>query len=115
MKGSRFSEEQIVGVWKEEEAGVPMKDLCRRIGISTATFYHWKAKYGGLEVSETRRLRQLEEEKRASEEDRGAAGAGPGRTEGGVSKKVVGPQAKREAVRVVREEAGLSERRACGL
>jgi len=49
-------------VLKEAEAGVPMKDLCRRIGISDATFYHWKAKYGGLEVSETRRLRQLEEE-----------------------------------------------------
>jgi putative transposase len=62
MKRRRFSEEQIVGVLKEAEAGVPMKDLCRRIGISDATFYHWKAKYGGLEVSETRRLRQLEEE-----------------------------------------------------
>ena len=62
MKQSRFSEEQIVGVLEAAEAGVQVKNLCRQIGISDATFYHWKAKYGGLEVNEARRLRQLEEE-----------------------------------------------------
>lgn len=62
MKRSRFSEEQIIAVLKEQEAGMPMADVCRRHGISSATFYKWKSKYGGLEVSDARRLRQLEQE-----------------------------------------------------
>lgn len=62
MKRSRFSEEQIIAVLKEQEAGMPTADVCRRHGISPATFYKWKSKYGGLEVSDARRLRQLEQE-----------------------------------------------------
>ena len=62
MRRSKFSEQQIVGVLKQAEAGVPVKDLCRKIGISDQTFYNWKAKYGGLGVSELRRLRELEAE-----------------------------------------------------
>jgi putative transposase len=62
MKRSRFSEEQIIGILKEQESGMPTADVCRRHGVSGATFYKWKAKYGGLEVSDARRLRQLEDE-----------------------------------------------------
>jgi putative transposase len=62
MKASRFSEEQIIAILKEQEAGVPTVEVCRRHGVSSATFYKWKAKFGGLEVSEAKRLRQLEDE-----------------------------------------------------
>jgi putative transposase len=64
MKGSRFSEEHIIGVLREHEAGAKTEEVCRRHGISDATFYKWKSKYGGLEVSEARRLRALEDENR---------------------------------------------------
>jgi putative transposase len=62
MKGSRFSEEQIIGILKEQEAGMPTVELCRRHGVSPATFYKWKSKFGGMEVSEAKRLRSLEDE-----------------------------------------------------
>jgi len=64
MKRTRFTEEQIIGILREHEAGAATVDLCRKHGISNATFYKWKAKYGGLEVSEARRLRSLEDENR---------------------------------------------------
>jgi putative transposase len=62
MKRSRFTEEQIIAVLREQEAGVPTVDVCRKHGISTATFYAWKAKYGGMDISEAKRLKQLEDE-----------------------------------------------------
>lgn len=62
MRRSRFSDKQIIGILKEQEAGSATADVCRRHGISGATFYKWKAKFGGLEVTEAKRLRTLEEE-----------------------------------------------------
>ena len=64
MKRSRFSEEQIIGILKEHQAGLSAADLCRLHGISDATFYKWRSKYGGMEVSQARKLKVLEEENR---------------------------------------------------
>ncbi len=62
MKQSRFSEEQIIGILREQETGVAVVELCRKHGVSSPTFYKWKAKFGGMNVSEARRLKALEEE-----------------------------------------------------
>ena len=64
MKGKRFTEEQIIAVLKESEAGAVTKELCRRHGITETTFYRWKAKYGGMDVSDAKKLKALEEENR---------------------------------------------------
>jgi putative transposase len=62
MKKSRFSEEQIIGFLKQAEAGVAIKELCRKGGFSDATFYKWRARFGGMEVADAKRLRELEQE-----------------------------------------------------
>lgn len=64
MKKSRYSEEQIIGILKQSEAGVKTPDLCREHGISPATFYGWKQKYGGMDVSEAQKLKAMEDENR---------------------------------------------------
>jgi putative transposase len=64
MKKSKYTEEQIVGILKEVEAGIAISEICRKYGISDATYYNWKAKYGGMTVSDVKKLRQLEDENR---------------------------------------------------
>jgi putative transposase len=62
MKRSRFSDEQIIGILKEHQVGLSATELCRKYGVSDATFYKWRSKYGGMDVSEAKRLKSLEEE-----------------------------------------------------
>jgi putative transposase len=64
MKGKRYTEEQIISILKEHEAGVPAAELCRRHGVSEQSIYRWKTKFGGMEVSDAKRLKELEDENR---------------------------------------------------
>jgi putative transposase len=115
MKRSRFSDEQIIAIVKEQEAGMATAELCRRHGTSSATFYNWKAKYGGLEVSEAKRLRALEDENAELKRLLAEAMRNIAVLKDISSKKMVTPDAKRNAVAKARDRFRLSERRACSL
>lgn len=113
MKRSRFSEEQIIGILKEHEAGVSVADLCRKHGVSDASIYNWKARFGGMDVSEARRLKALEDENTRFEASAGRCNARQRGAEGPLGKEMVTPAAKRKAVSRLKDAFGMSERRAC--
>jgi putative transposase len=100
MKRARFSEEQIINILKEAEGGAKVTELCRRHGISDAPFYTWRSKSGGLEVSEMRRLRQLEEENRQLKSVVADQGAGPSCAEGRAGKKRIRPAVNRRRIAI---------------
>ncbi|WP_149036385.1 IS3 family transposase [Aurantiacibacter atlanticus] len=113
MKRTRFSEEQIIGVLKEAEAGAKTADLARRHGVSEATIYNWKSKYGGMEVSDARRLKELESENAKLKRLLADAMLDKAALKDLLGKKVLTPAAQREAVAHLQACHGMSERRAC--
>ncbi|WHQ68565.1 IS3 family transposase [Methylorubrum extorquens] len=115
MKKSRFSEEQIIGILKEQQAGLPVAEICRRHGISDATFYTWRSRYSGMEVSDARRLKALDEENRKLKKLLAEAMLDVATLREAFGKKLLTPGARRTAVRWAIEEKGYSQRRACGL
>jgi putative transposase len=115
MRKSRFSEQQIIAVLKEHEAGMSTAEICRRHGISQPTFYSWKSKFSGLEVSEAKRLKALEDREPQAQEASCRTGDGQRDAEGDAGKKLLTPTARRSAVRWAIEEKDYSQRRACSL
>ncbi|WP_129609178.1 MULTISPECIES: IS3 family transposase [Rhodoplanes] len=115
MRKSRFSEEQIVGILKEHQAGIAVADLCRKYGISDATFYTWRSRFSGMEVSDAKRLKALEEENRKLKKLLAEAVFDAATLREAFGKKLLTLGARRKAVGWAMEERGYSQRRACGL
>lgn len=112
---TRFTEEQIIRILKEHEAGKKAADIVREHNISEQTFYRWKSKYGGMDVSEAKRLKQLEEENRRLKEIVADLSLDNRDSEGRNLKKRLKPAAKRRIASEIQESYPVSERRACRL
>jgi putative transposase len=115
MTVKKYTEEQIIAVLKEGEAGAKVAYLCRKYGMSDATYYNWKAKYAGLTVSELKRLEGPRRGKSPSQAYCSRPGAGYPGAQGIALKKLLKPKVKRLAVSHIQESLGLSERKACWL
>ncbi|MBY4612796.1 MULTISPECIES: IS3 family transposase [Rhizobium] len=113
MKRNRFTDEQIIGILKEHEAGTPVAELCRKHGVSDASIYKWKAKFGGMEVSEAKRLKTLEDENTKLKRLLADAMLDNAALKDLFGKEVVTPAAQRKAVAHLMNQRGMSERRAC--
>ncbi|MEG3620375.1 IS3 family transposase [Magnetovibrio sp. PR-2] len=115
MMKKRFSDEQIINILKEQEAGFPVKEIIRRHGISEQTFYRWKSKFGGMEVSDAKRLRELESENAKLKKLLAEQMLDNVALKDVLSRKLVRPSGKRSVVSHMVSEHGLSQRRACRL
>ena len=115
MKRKRYTEEQIISILKEHEAGVPAAELCRRHGVSEQSIYRWKTKFGGMEVSDAKRLKELEDENRRLKRMVADLSLDKQMLEDVSGKKVVAPALKRRAAGHLIKTHGISERRACRL
>ncbi|TBC69521.1 IS3-like element ISRle4 family transposase [Rhizobium ruizarguesonis] len=113
MKRNRFTDGQIIGILKEHEAGTPVSELCRKHGVSDASIYKWKAKFGGMEVSEAKRLKTLEDENTKLKRLLADAMLDNAALKDLCGKEVVTPAAKRKAVAHLMSHHEMSERRAC--
>jgi len=115
MKASKFSEAQIAFVLKQAEDGTPIGEVCRKAGISDATFYNWRKKYAGLKPFEMKRLRQARGGECQAEADRCRSVSGQGHASGCFGKKALKPARRRALVDTIKSDWKVSARRACSV
>ena len=115
MKKSKFTESQIVAILNEADAGMPVNEIWRKHGISSATYYKWKARYGGLDMAELKRVKELEAENAKVKRMYADLALENHGDQGGAEPKTVTPSERREAVRIMVEEQALSITRSCAV